>query len=103
MKNIMLSTVITVLFFSQFLTLQEVRAELLYPVEIDYQPIKVRISRIKIQDDGEQLGALVGDEVDEFCGEVYVGEFEAVCGDGAVGAFVGYAVNGLPGFAAGCE
>lgn len=55
MKKFMLSSVITVLFVSQFLSLQVARAELLYPVEIDYQPVQVRISRIKIQQDGEQL------------------------------------------------
>lgn len=55
MKKLILSTVLIVLFVSPFLFLQSVRAELIYPVEIDYKPVQVRISRIKMLYENEQL------------------------------------------------
>ncbi|MFK5986023.1 MAG: hypothetical protein QM479_11445 [Pseudomonadota bacterium] len=55
MKKFMLSTAITALFVFQVANLQEARAELLYPVKIAYQSMKVRISKIQIQYDDKQL------------------------------------------------
>lgn len=49
MNKIKLSAVTAALLFSPFLLLKTVHAELLYPVEIDYQPVKVKISKLNVK------------------------------------------------------
>ena len=55
MKKLFFSTALSILFISPFLFSQNVRAELIYPVEINYKPVQVTISQIKIINEKEQL------------------------------------------------
>ncbi|MCU7938633.1 MAG: hypothetical protein KZQ64_13595 [gamma proteobacterium symbiont of Bathyaustriella thionipta] len=49
MKKIKMFIVVTILFIFQVLSFQSARAGLLYPVDIDSQPVQVRIFGIKIK------------------------------------------------------
>jgi hypothetical protein len=48
MNKIQLAAMAVALFFVQFLLLQMVHAEIPYPVQVNYQPTKVKISNIHI-------------------------------------------------------
>ena len=48
MNKIQLAAMTVALFIAQFLLIQMVHAEMPYPVEVNYQPTKVKISNIKV-------------------------------------------------------
>jgi hypothetical protein len=51
MNKIQLTAVTVVLLFVQFLLLQMVHAEELYPVQVNYQPTKVKISNLNVKNE----------------------------------------------------